>query len=671
VYGGGKGGSIENDIADLLKNKRTVQQIYNANYQFPTPPDKPTLTAVPGDRQITLYWDRRAELSVDPVLKINDFEGYKIYKSTDPNFSDIFTITDGSGSPKGYRPIAQYDLVNTVQGYFQATGELFIAAQGYNIFLGDNTGLQHSFVDRDVDNGRTYYYAIVAYDRGDDGLKIFPSENTHQITVLPTGEVITDINVVAVVPNTKGAGYVGPQSGVPLDHVRAYGTGSIRYDVVDQTKVTGHDYEVTFLDTRYDGVDNNNNGLIDDADSTEWDRKTSFYFVKDNTVFTEQFHPADTLLVPLTRKNLELSSVQVTTLAGAVVPPSAYIVDPPLGAIRAATQGSLPAAAYTISYRYFPVYRSPFIKGSPFAHETKDADIFDGTQLDFTNEWNVALSNPGSIWHRSDGISPYGVTVTPVETQLGTGDTLYGFRNPTDYEVQFSSGIVDTSVGDPLLFVDPVPVNFRVFNRTDSVYVKFIFAEVTPNAGTTGRISPNDELLLFDTHMDGTRAYSWDIIFNALPNDPPDTVYDFQAGDRLVLNVSKPFREGDRLTFRTVKPRIDAAFEDRTSLLDKIRVVPNPYVTASAFEAPLPPGVSGGRGQRKIEFTNLPIGSTVKIFTSRGEHLVTLTHDGDIENGTVSWNLKTKENLDIAFGIYFYAVECPLGTKTGKIAIIK
>jgi hypothetical protein len=50
---------------------------------------------------------------------------------------------------------------------------------------------------------------------------------------------------------------------------------------------------------------------------------------------------------------------------------------------------------------------------------------------------------------------------------------------------------------------------------------------------------------------------------------------------------------------------------------------------------------------------------------------VTLRHDGGIENGTVSWNLRTSENLDIAFGVYFYVVESPAGTKTGKLAIIK
>ena len=42
-----------------------------------------------------------------------------------------------------------------------------------------------------------------------------------------------------------------------------------------------------------------------------------------------------------------------------------------------------------------------------------------------------------------------------------------------------------------------------------------------------------------------------------------------------------------------------------------------------------------------------------------------------MRNGVVSWNLKTKENLDIAFGVYFYVVESSVGNKTGKIAIIK
>ena len=50
---------------------------------------------------------------------------------------------------------------------------------------------------------------------------------------------------------------------------------------------------------------------------------------------------------------------------------------------------------------------------------------------------------------------------------------------------------------------------------------------------------------------------------------------------------------------------------------------------------------------------------------------MTLNHDGNIYDGSVSWNLRTKENMDIAYGVYLYVVESSLGMKKGKIAIIK
>ena len=45
-----------NDLDDLINNKKTVQDIYNSNYRFPSS-QKPTMTAVPGDGKVTLYWD--------------------------------------------------------------------------------------------------------------------------------------------------------------------------------------------------------------------------------------------------------------------------------------------------------------------------------------------------------------------------------------------------------------------------------------------------------------------------------------------------------------------------------------------------------------------------------------------------------------------------------------
>ncbi len=146
-------------------------------------------------------------------------------------------------------------------------------------------------------------------------------------------------------------------------------------------------------------------------------------------------------------------------------------------------------------------------------------------------------------------------------------------------------------------------------------------------------------------------------------------MYNLKAGDKYVIKTTKPFRNGDVFDFKTELPKVDAAIAQNT--LDMVKVVPNPYVTAAAFEPPLNPGITSGRGERKIQFTHLPAGASIKIFTSRGDHVISLYHAGNIQDGTVSWNLKTKENLDIAFGVYFYVVESPVGNKTGKIAIIK
>ncbi len=81
------------DFNDIIRNKQTVQQIYNNNYNFSKPPLIPTLTAVAGDHRVTLYWDRKAETSFDPVYG-SDFEGYVIYRNTDPGFLEVKTVTD-------------------------------------------------------------------------------------------------------------------------------------------------------------------------------------------------------------------------------------------------------------------------------------------------------------------------------------------------------------------------------------------------------------------------------------------------------------------------------------------------------------------------------------------------------------------------------------------------
>ena len=247
------------DKSDLDRNKQIVQEIYDNDYQFPPPPSKPELTVVPGDSEINLYWDRVAETTMDPVLLEYDFQGYKIYKATDPNFNDVRNITNAYGVIEDYSPLVQFDLADDIDSLFYPNYELFQQSGGLSFNLGDSTGLVHTFKDTDVINGRTYYYAIAAYDSGNPEYS-YPSENTKYITVLPSGEIITDKNTGYATPTASALGFdVG---NIEVEHTSGNGTGTINYTVVDETQITGHDYLIEFWDTSNDELDNDFDQLI-------------------------------------------------------------------------------------------------------------------------------------------------------------------------------------------------------------------------------------------------------------------------------------------------------------------------------------------------------------------------------------------------------------------------
>ncbi|TFH01953.1 MAG: hypothetical protein E4H13_03485, partial [Calditrichales bacterium] len=202
------------DLEDLIANKITVQEIYNADYNFSKPPFKPLLKAVPGDKKIFLYWDEIAEESRDPLLPDSlgnprkDFEGYLIYRSTEPDFNDAKLITTSRGEPTYWKPIAQWDLVDGIYGPDP------VGVNGANFWRGSETGLSHSYTDENVINGQRYYYAVVSYDQGDpdfgeSGLQ--PTECTKIIREDFTGTLTyVDINCAVVTPNAPAAGYMGP-----------------------------------------------------------------------------------------------------------------------------------------------------------------------------------------------------------------------------------------------------------------------------------------------------------------------------------------------------------------------------------------------------------------------------------------------------------------------------
>ena len=254
-----------NDFEDMLRNKRTMQNIYDSDYNFAKPPRTPFLTAVAGDRRVALTWDQSAELSRDPIYGF-DFEMYKVYRSTEPEFNDIKTITDAFGNPLLWEPLlndagarVQFDIDNGLSGAHPVP----VGAFGVSYDMGTDSGLEYSYVDEQVDNGRTYYYCVVSVDRGYHssffGLGIVDTESLAESSPTESSKIIevdafdrptnVDRNCAVVVPQAAPLGYREPEIDGDIENTGGDASGGVDVEfLIPAEVVPGASYEFVFKD---------------------------------------------------------------------------------------------------------------------------------------------------------------------------------------------------------------------------------------------------------------------------------------------------------------------------------------------------------------------------------------------------------------------------------------
>jgi hypothetical protein len=142
-----------------------------------------------------------------------------------------------------------------------------------------------------------------------------------------------------------------------------------------------------------------------------------------------------------------------------------------------------------------------------------------------------------------------------------------------------------------------------------------------------------------------------------------------ESGDILKVITHKAFDRNDVFEFSMNGNQIEA--QKAVTDLNNIYTVPDPYVAVSALERKVI-NFDEGRGDRRIDFVNLPRKCTITIFTASGRLVRQLEHDSVDDYARESWDLRTKDGLEITHGIYFWVVDAPeIGTKTGKLAVIK
>jgi hypothetical protein len=618
------------DEQDILRNKNTVQKIYNSNYNFAVSPEKPKLQAVAGDRKVTLYWDTKAEESYDRFLKEYDFEGYKIYRATDPGFEDSGTITDGYGYPRYKQPLAIYDKVDSVFGFFPLT-----YGTGVQFNLGSETGLVHTYVDSPLVNGRQYFYAVTAYDKGNIEKNIAPSETNMYVTIDRAGRITTGENVVAVTPNAPALGYIPPgfdQEPEMMGSGKTSGQVRIQY-IEPDSLVDGDQYELQFLDQSMDRRDNDFDELVDTLD-------------------VDEYMPVQTTAFVLKNITHGVSVVDTVWFYNYLFMNNEWIL---LRNLYDDNDGNPRTLTTILQGMAFFVYNP-----SPGVIHDPDSEIYNGIQ-----------------WSRNiDYASAYRTRFDVFEL----GGFLPGIAYPRQYQIVFYDELVQesdllqvllaaTKTPIPIL---PVNVNYRVFDKSTGEELPFAVVDATVDSDIVqpGFFSAKDRIIFFETLPNDSTV----VTFSLLNNSVQDTAF-YQnygriigAGDTMNCYPDFPYTGNSRYQFSVRGQKIDRDYAK--DHLDRIKVVPNPYVVTAAWEPQNP--YTTGRGPRSIQFIHLPQKCTIRIFAVDGTLVRTLEHDSHMTDGSEEWDLLSKDPMDVAYGIYIYHIDAPgIGEKVGRILVIK
>lgn len=657
------------DIKDLLLNSETAQLVLQANYRFAQPPPKPKVVAIPGDGRVTLYWDNAAENTTDPFTGKKDFEGYKIYRSQDYTFKDVFTITDGNGYP--FLGKALYDNISRRSAQWHrrwTTNELARYPGGFHpveyrgrfirYYMGepsDTTGLRHEYVDSTVTNGVTYYYAVVSFDHGDDSLQLPPSESQAIVQRdAISQEYKFDVNTAVAVPNSLAKGIKDSkselQNGMTLTQMKGVSTSTFKFKVFSEMEMKDASYNITFA-----------KALIG-SDSV------IAYSVLRKTLFVEQIVGNESLYVNLQNRNIVAASLRVFRGADttSLIQMSSIQIDSANGRLRATTSGVLlKGKQYTVSYQYYPITRSGFYKAND------SNPVFDGIRIYAVND-SLMIDQPNSgfqvqagfnnILHSlSSNYSGLPVKLSPLDVRLTftqtLGDTV---TDPTSALRGDYVAPVD-SFRNALQASQFVRVPFKLENATDTTKLNVLIVERSGKFNKARRWDIGEDILVI---APGTAN---NILFNIRILKSVDTL-----GSLIPLNAvfnartRKPFTAKDEYEFSTSAARYDA--KDADANLKNVIVVPNPYVISSIFEQP---SVRQDlRGDRVIQFRNLPRECTIRIYTITGELVQTLRKNDN--TSYVNWDVLSSESARIGYGVYIYHVETPTGgVKIGRLGIIK
>jgi len=617
----GNSGSIENqpDTTDLMKNYRMAQQMYQRKYQGSSAPPMPKVVTHPGDKKVKISWDSEAENAKDALTGKKDFEGYKIYRSDDLGKTWGTPITDNYGTVIGYKPIKIYDVIDGIKGPDPA----------YNQSLGDDIGIQHSYLDENLINGIEYWYCVTAFDKGNqqpDSL-----EQSYQSSL---GHSLLQQNTVAAIPGVDAQNYKAPEysptsaADGTIPAIGGISQGVVKVDIVQPALITDDKYLITFVDSAKQVIGNKTEYVLGfnlyrtSAASGEKTLLLDHHLFSDETGdnlpivdgfrLAVQNCPSGIAKIGWTKVNGDTCTFDWRTN-----PVAKYL----------GRQDIVPETIYTVDDIRITV--------DTIANHGLQAHWYDF----FTNSTQDSLQHlPLKVEIVTDPQNPIDISSNTYLFEFAIAapeDYRSGYYSPLGWDlVPGGKGYTKASSGYYEKYTDVL------------VFEKMVINPVAPHDTTYEGLYLNTNNFPDNyTNADGNAVYKKAVA----PSQ----------GDEFTIVTYKPFRK--EITYEFTTKKIDYSNMQQVDL-NKIRVVPDPYIISNVWET--------NQFGKKLMFNHLPNQCKISIFTMVGDHVADIDHSNNL--GYEYWNMRSYNDQFIAYGLYVYVVTLPDGQKkVGKFLVIK
>ena len=652
--------------ADVL-----AQTAYDVDFQLAPPPPPPPLCnanspnpqlrpgsgncleAVSLDGKATLVWGYPTSSSnylgrfevEDALLQGDDdvsdstydFEGFNIYRYPTSNFA-----------VDQRQLVATFDKANGVTTVIDQVGDADTGGLVPRVVArGSDSGLQYSFDLPNLTNNTDYFYGITAYSYNEESTPKVIESSATQITVRPsrlTRGDLTRSDFGQVLESTV---------------VTQAGQGSVSASVVDPTQLTGGTYEVRFYSaTNEDGEETDVTTYnVVDADSGEI------------LVNGQDYYDDSGQALPLGR-NVFVAGGLSFNIEGPQPGFEEFLVTANAnGPIVPATGGSADFQDYPVPNRpgeeqqvgpaiwFFTVGGGDNGDFTDFNNRVARGDNFSRIGA-FDYEMRFTGSSTAYRRFQDDALIevPFEIWNTGVGTPEDTSDD---YRMVPAILDQAFGDIGEAGVYDLSLSDDPIS-GAANDPETDWIYW------YNPNDTSPGEAGYEAWLATADTapadHGGEVLARTTLVGWN-LGTAPPYPQALPEEGTVFRIITTKPNQPGDVFAVNTQDLDVEeSGIETPEEALDRIAMVPNPYMGASTYET--------GNLSRVVRITNLPPdAATIQIYTVAGSLVRTLRKDGP--SRSLDWDLQTETGLPVASGMYLVRIEiADVGERILKFGVV-